>query len=227
MIKYPSAKPATAYSIPASVYIIKSAAVSDCLNLTTISIPATVYNIGRLAFSGCTNLRKIISYIPEVHNYIITMGDGIFSGVNKDLCRLYVPVGRIYSYEQAAQWQDFNYIYEIDAVTGITINPTNQTINICESLDLASTVTITPSNASNDIITWSSSNPAIALVDANGIVTGLSAGNATITATTAEGNFAATCNVEVIMPTDMRYITLTVANGEDIELVMDHKFEYI
>ncbi len=65
LIKYPSAKPATAYSIPASVYSIKSAAVSYCLNLTTISLPATVDNIGRSAFSGCTNLRKIISYRPH------------------------------------------------------------------------------------------------------------------------------------------------------------------
>lgn len=48
-------------------------------------------------------------------------------------------------------------------------------------------VSITPSNAANKNITWSSSNRSVATVDSAGYVWGISAGTATITATTANG----------------------------------------
>ncbi len=216
LIKYPPAKPATAYSIPASVLTIGLKAFENCLNLTTISIPLEIKDIGVFAFHKCKNLRKIICYNLYGN---ITMGYSVFYEIPNDLCHLYVPDHNYY--DNAAPWKDFNHIHNIEDVTGVTINTTNQTVNIGASFDLAQTVTITPNNASNDIITWSSSNPAIASVDANGIVTGLSVGNATITATTAEGGFTATCAVTVITPVNTnRSITLTVLSGEDIELYM-------
>ena len=48
-------------------------------------------------------------------------------------------------------------------------------------------VSITPSNAANKSITWSSSNRSVATVDSAGYVWGVSAGTATITATAANG----------------------------------------
>lgn len=47
--------------------------------------------------------------------------------------------------------------------------------------------TVTPGNAANKKITWSSSNSSIVTVDANGNIKGISAGTALITATTADG----------------------------------------
>ena len=46
-------------------------------------------------------------------------------------------------------------------------------------------------------MTWKSSNAAIASVDANGKVTGVKAGEATITVTTEDGGKTATCKVTV------------------------------
>lgn len=43
-----------------------------------------------------------------------------------------------------------------------------------------------PSNAANQSVTWTSSDPAVATVDANGLVKGLTAGTAVITATSEE-----------------------------------------
>ncbi|MEI8095123.1 MAG: Ig-like domain-containing protein [Spirochaetales bacterium] len=57
--------------------------------------------------------------------------------------------------------------------------------------------TISPSNASNKAITWSTNHPTVATVSAGGVVSPVGSGAATITATTDDGNFTATCAVDV------------------------------
>ena len=56
---------------------------------------------------------------------------------------------------------------------------------------------ITPDDATNKSMIWSSNNPAVATVDDDGMVTAISNGNATITVTTLNGNHTATCDVIV------------------------------
>ncbi|TBR38159.1 hypothetical protein CBF23_013010 [Marinomonas agarivorans] len=56
---------------------------------------------------------------------------------------------------------------------------------------------VRPIHAENRRVQWSSSNPAIASVDANGIVTAVKAGNVTITARTLDGGLVATENLTV------------------------------
>ena len=80
------------------------------------------------------------------------------------------------------------------AVTGVSI-PASLSLNVGTTQTL--TPTITPSNATNHNVSWSSSNPAIATVSAAGLVTGVAAGTATITVTTADGNRTASTNVTV------------------------------
>lgn len=79
-------------------------------------------------------------------------------------------------------------------VKSISLNYTSQSIAKGDSFTLVPT--ITPSNANNKSITWSSSNNNIATVSANGVVTGISGGTATITATT-NNNLYASCSVTV------------------------------
>jgi uncharacterized protein YjdB len=57
---------------------------------------------------------------------------------------------------------------------------------------------IYPVNATQKAINWVSSNPKVAKVDNNGVVKGISAGSATITATTVDGGFKDTCSVTII-----------------------------
>ena len=86
----------------------------------------------------------------------------------------------------------------LQPVTGISLDRTAVTLNTTETYTLVANVN--PVDASNKSVTWSSSDAAIATVDENGVVTGIKAGTATITVTTVDGNFTATCAVAVLQP---------------------------
>ena len=55
----------------------------------------------------------------------------------------------------------------------------------------------TPATATNKDVTWTSSNPEVATIASDGTVTGVAKGETTITVTTEDGNFTATCKVKV------------------------------
>jgi len=81
------------------------------------------------------------------------------------------------------------------AVTGVSLNKTSTglLVNGTETLYPI----ITPANASNRNVTWSSSNDSVAAVSGSGTVTGVGEGRATITVTTADGGKTADCTVYV------------------------------
>lgn len=81
------------------------------------------------------------------------------------------------------------------SVTGVSVSPTNGKVEVGKTLQLSATVS--PSNATNKNVTWTSSNTAVATVDSKGIVTGVKTGSTTITVKTADGNKTATANITV------------------------------
>lgn len=81
------------------------------------------------------------------------------------------------------------------SVTGVTLDKTTASVYVGDTTTLVATVT--PADATIDGITWSSDDESIATVDASGVVTGVADGTATITATTEEGGYTATCTVTV------------------------------
>ena len=89
-----------------------------------------------------------------------------------------------------------NYGSTTVATTGITLNQTAITLNTGGSSTL--TATVSPSNATNKTVTWTTSNASVATVS-GGKVTAVGPGTATITATTSGGQ-KATCTVTVRVP---------------------------
>lgn len=81
------------------------------------------------------------------------------------------------------------------AVSGVSLNKTSTTITQEGSEQL--TATVAPSYATNKNVTWSTSNSSVATVSNTGLVSGVNAGTATITVTTEDGGFTATCTVTV------------------------------
>lgn len=80
-------------------------------------------------------------------------------------------------------------------VTGVTLNQTELTVDRHATAQL--TASVKPDNAANTRVNWKSSDTSVATVSTKGVVTGVSAGTATITATTADGGFKAECTVTV------------------------------
>ena len=84
------------------------------------------------------------------------------------------------------------------AVTGVTLNQNEAQMTVGgETLTL--TATVNPNNATDQSVSWSTSDANVATVE-NGVVTAVAAGNATITVTTTDGSFTATCAVTVTTP---------------------------
>jgi hypothetical protein len=98
------------------------------------------------------------------------------------------------------------------AVTGVTLSPTSITLVEGESKTL--TVTISPSDATNQKVSWASSNPSVATVT-DGVVSALKVGNATITVTTEDGGKTATC--EVLVNAELNGNLSFVLNVDDVQ----------
>lgn len=80
-----------------------------------------------------------------------------------------------------------------DVPTGISLSASTATVEAGKRLQL--TATVTPDTAADKSVTWTTSAPAVATVS-KGVVTGVAAGTATITASTVNG-LTATCTVTV------------------------------
>lgn len=83
----------------------------------------------------------------------------------------------------------------INAVKGITISDTSVLIYTGKTKQLSASVT--PADADNQAVIWSSSDEDVAFVDSNGLVTAGSTGAATITVTSVDGGYKASCSVTV------------------------------
>ena len=103
--------------------------------------------------------------------------------------------------------------YTFAPVKGISLNKTSTTLTVGSSETL--TATVIPDNATDKSVTWATSNASVATV-ADGMVTAVGPGTATITVTTVDGGYTATCTVTVTQPTTgvtLNKVNTTLAVG--------------
>lgn len=81
------------------------------------------------------------------------------------------------------------------AVVSITATPATASIAVAGTQQISQT--FSPTTASNKNVTYTSSAPAVATVNSSGLVTGVSAGSATITVTTQDGSKTSTSVITV------------------------------
>ncbi len=113
-------------------------------------------------------------------------------------------------------------IDDIILVDGISLDKTDAEMTVGNTMQL--TASVSPSNATNKAIIWSTSNNSVATVNSNGLVTAVAPGTATIIATTTDGtNLSATCTVTVnpvIYATSISLdkISATITEGNTLQL---------
>jgi uncharacterized protein YjdB len=105
-------------------------------------------------------------------------------------------------------------------VTGVTISATATTITKGNTTTL--TATVSPNDAYDKSVTWSTSDSSVATVSNTGLVTAVGCGEAIITVTTTDGGFTAQCTTTVENP--VTSVTLNsnvtyILTGETYQLV--------
>ena len=83
-------------------------------------------------------------------------------------------------------------------VTGITLDKTKLTLSKGSNDTL--TATVWPNDASKPNVLWASSNPTVCSVEKDGHISAIGTGSAVISATTTDGGYVATCDVNVVVP---------------------------
>ena len=235
----------TSVHIPNSVTSIGNGAFEDCYGLTSVTIPNSVTSIGYLAFYECSGLTSVTigngvtsigsyafrdcSELLDVYCYaenVPSTESSAFDGSYPEYANLHVPAASIESYKTTKPWSSFGKIITLDAailVESITLSRSSATMTEGETLNL--TATVTPDDATDKSITWSSSNTNVASVDADGKVTAKAEGTATITATANDGSgVKASCEVTVekkiilVNQITLSLTTATLTEGETITL---------
>ena len=139
---------------------------------------------------------KVTAVAPGTATITVTTTDGGFT----DTCQVTVTAATV-------------------PVTGVTLSQTQASLYYNRTPNtLTLTATVAPDNATNQAVTWTSSDSTVAAVDQNGVVTALARGTAVITATAADGRGAsASCTVTVssyLPPANPNYrITVEATQG--------------
>ena len=166
----------TSITLPAGLTSLGNWCFYYCSSLTSISLPSDITSLGDDCFSGCSSLTSVLCLAVEPPSCT--------SSVIDNTMRLYVPKGSVEKYKQSAAWNNACGIYPLYPTSSVSLAKESSVIRTKSTqLDY----TISPENAGTKELEWNSENPEVAIVDANGVVTGKKLGKTVITAKTKDG----------------------------------------
>jgi|GEM_PF-969054 len=185
---------------------------SVSLDKTTLAINAGDSEELNVTINPSDANDKSVVWISSNENIATVDENGVVTGVAKGSATITVTTN---SGSKIATCQ----VTVNQPVTSVSLNKEATAIDAGKSETLVATVS--PANATDKTVTWSSSDAAVATVTSAGVVNGLKAGIATITVTTTDGGFTATCEVTVNQPVtsvSLDKSTITINAGDTDEL---------
>ena len=208
----------TSISLPSGITSLGYGCFYGCSSLTSINLPSSITSLGESCFSGCRSLTSI-----ELPSNITSLGGDCFRyciSLTSMLClaveppiyspkqyhdphvvynttRLYVPKESIDKYKQNSAWNGAKGIYPLYPTSSVSLA---KEMSVNKAKPTKIDYTIMPENAGTKELEWSSENPEVATVDANGVVTGKKIGKTVITAKTKDGTDITVSTTLTVLP---------------------------
>ncbi|MBQ3364298.1 MAG: leucine-rich repeat protein [Muribaculaceae bacterium] len=199
-----------------SVRVIDEYCFQYCYQLTDVVIGSSVEYLEIKAFYDCYSLRDVTCLAmtpPAMYEWYS------FYDYNYENVTVHVPASAMDAYKADQYWGMFNQYVSLTMATGLTLDKSLVSLNGGEQVQL--TATIEPADAIS-AVEWTTSNSNVAIVNSNGMVTAVGAGEAVITAATLDGSgLTAQCVVLVGLTSikEMNAAVRIYAQGEDIVVV--------
>ena len=195
-----------------------------------VVIPETVTSIDNTyrTYNNTTNTWTTHDYVDSSKKYIWLMKAETppavtyyYEGFLKNSI-VYVPQDSRPAYLNKIPYKFSTIIEIVHPVTGISLNKSAWEVTEDDSEQLIAI--ITPENATNKSVNWTSSDVSVAMVSPDGTVYAIKPGQATIMATTVDGGFVALCKITVkakVVVAESLTLSTTTANltvGETLQL---------
>ncbi|MCQ2802687.1 MAG: Ig-like domain-containing protein [Bacilli bacterium] len=197
---YLTSNPSISSSISISVSTVEVTSISLNKSNTTISIGNNETLVATVLPSNATN--KNVTWTSS-ESTVASVINGIVTGVSEGNATITAKAGNF----SATCFVTVEKVH----VTGISLTETTKSLDVGSSSTL--TATITPSNATDKSVTWTSSDTGVASVNANGVISALKAGTTIITVRTNDGGKTASC-ILTVKNVDVTSITLSQTSLE-------------
>lgn len=211
----------TSITIPDGVTSIEDCAFENCGRLTSINIPNSVTSIGTDAFGNCFALTSIT--IPDsvtvIKDYAFEACKNTIYNVNSERVKQLLIIAHADASKITLSGQTSTV-----KVTSIALSSTSSSLIVGQTATLATT--ILPSNAANKGVTWQSSNTAVATVDANGKITAVGTGSATITCTASDGSNVSGTKVITVYSASSVLNSVYISGTEEVGHTLTAKVSY-
>ena len=186
----------TSVSLPSGITSLGYGCFSGCSSLTSISLPSGITSLVGSCFENCSNLKSMLCLAVEPPSCT--------SSVVNNTMRLYVPKESIEKYKQSDAWNSAKGIYPLYPTSSVSLAK-ESSVSRAKPTNLE--YTIMPENAGTKELEWSSEDPEVAIVDANGIVTGKKIGKTIITAKTKDGTDITVSTTLTVLPLKVETMT--------------------
>lgn len=205
----------TNLSASCTVNVIHTQASSITLNMTEVSLKALETAELSVEILPATTTNKVVTWKSDNEAIAKVDANGIVTAI---------AVGETTITATTTDGSNLSASCKVTVIptlaSSITLDKTEVSFKANETVTL--TPTILPATTTNTVVVWTTTDEKVAIVDAEGVVTAIGVGEATITATTTDGsNLSASCAITVL-PTPGDVNNDAVINVTDVMTVASY-----